>query len=386
LSKRTTPLIVLITCFVLLTLSFAGCIEEKDNSKEKTENLSVEKTQLDNSSILPNWNDGEYHDYQTTSQMLSDFNKEYPNLVYLFTIGKSVLGRDIWCIRVTNENSKSNKYTCLIDGAMHGYEWEGGEACLYLVEYLLINFGKNNTISNILNTTEVYIVPMLNPDGREQDIRFNDNGVDLNRNWDVYFGKLKGHCVRLGKLFGIFRIGVIKIPRNDPFKWYWNCGRYAFSEPESKALKGLMEQLNYNDFSFYVNTHTALHVLVTPWISYKPPFEMSTKEKSLYGDVVEWVVENTEYEAFISEGFETGGNAMDWCFKEFRVPSFNYEIYAEKYDPCLGSGAHVDLVHWMKTSLPFYMYLLVNVENLHNWETPDIQPLLPEGVPPKSLS
>jgi hypothetical protein len=385
MNKSITLLIILLICFFLLSISLTGCLEEKE-SDETTEKLLLEEMQLDIASVLPDWRDGDYHDYLATAQMLNDFNEQYPNLVYLFTIGKSILVRDIWCIRVTNENSYSNKYTCLIDGTMHGYEWEGGEACLYLAEYLLINFGKNNTISNILNSTEVYIIPMLNPDGREQDWRFNDNGVDLNRNFDVYFGKLKGRCLRLGKLFGRIRIGVIKIPRNDPFKWYWNCGRYAFSEPETKALKSLMEQLNYNDFSFYVNCHTALHVVVTPWISYKPPFEMTNKEKNLYRDVVNWVVENTEYEAFISEGFETGGNAMDWCFKEFRVPSFNYEIYTEKYDPCLGSGEHVNLVHWMKTALPFFMYLLVNIENLNNWETLDIQPSLPEGVPPIPLS
>jgi len=385
LNKITNPLIVLLICFSLLTVSFTGCIEG-DKSDEPIKEQSLEDIQLDVPSILPDWKDGKYHNYYATSQMLDDFEEKYPNLVYLSTIGESILGRDIWCIRITNENNYSNKYTCLIDGTIHGYEWEAGEACLYLAEYLLINFGENKTISNILNTTEIYIVPQLNPDGREQDWRFNDNGVDLNRNFDIYFGKIKGHCLRLGKILGFIKIGVIKIPRNDPFKWYWNCGRYAFSEPETKALKELMEELNYNDFSFYVNCHTALHAIVTPWISLESPFEMTKKERDLYQNVVDWSTENAEYTAFISEGFETGGNAMDWCFKAFRVPSFTYEIYAEKYDPCLGSGAHVDLVYWMKASLPFFMFLLVNVENLNNWETPDIEPSLPEGVPPIPLS
>jgi hypothetical protein len=39
----------------------------------------------------------------------------------------------------------------------------------------------------------------------------------------------------------------------------------------------------------------------------------------------------------------------------------------------------------MNTTLPVFMYLLVNIDNLHNWETPDIQPPLPEGVPPEPL-
>jgi len=39
----------------------------------------------------------------------------------------------------------------------------------------------------------------------------------------------------------------------------------------------------------------------------------------------------------------------------------------------------------MKTTLPVFMYLLVNIEHLHDWEIPDIQPSLPEGVPPPPL-
>jgi len=55
------------------------------------------------------------------------------------------------------------------------------------------------------------------------------------------------------------------------------------------------------------------------------------------------------------------------------------------YEPWLGHGKHDNLVHWMKTGLPVFMYLLVNIEKLYNWETPDIQPPLPEGVPPEPL-
>ena len=51
----------------------------------------------------------------------------------------------------------------------------------------------------------------------------------------------------------------------------------------------------------------------------------------------------------------------------------------------MGQAKHDSLVHWMKTTLPVFMYLLVNIDNLHNWKTPDMQPPLPEGVPPPPL-
>jgi len=376
---------VIFLSFILVSVSLTGCIQEEQESE--LEDVQPE-VQLNQPSILPDWKDGEYHDYYSTTQMLNDFNDDFPDLVNVFSIGESVLGKDIWCIRLTNEKNKEIKSSCLIDGCIHGHEWEAGEACLYLAEYLLINFDTNATINHILNTSEVYIVPLVNPDGRQNDEIWlgNDNGVDCNRNFDIYFGKLRARCLRIGKLFGRIKIPFIKIPHNDPTKWWRNCGRYAFSEPESQALRDLMKSLNYQDFSFYVNCHTALHCIIASWVTFKPPFEMTQPERKIIDYVYDWVEENTEYEAFRTDGEKTGGLAIDWCYKEFRVPSFAFEILSLDYEIFrTGEKKHDHLVHWMKTTLPFFMYLLVNVDNLRQWQTPDIQPLLPKGVPPEPL-
>jgi hypothetical protein len=83
--------------------------------------------------------------------------------------------------------------------------------------------------------------------------------------------------------------------------------------------------------------------------------------------------------------YKASGSSSDWCFKEFRIPTFGFEILSPVYDPGLGEGKHDHLVHWMETTLPVFMYLLVNIDNLRQWRTPDIQPLLPKGVPPEPL-
>lgn len=382
MNKKSSQIITLFLCCTLLAITFSGCVEEKQ--KPEKEEISTPESKLDQTSILPDWKDGEYHDYYETTDMLSDFKVKYPDLVNVFSIGKSVLGKDIWCIRITNEKNNQAKSSCLIDGCIHGDEWEAGEACLYLAEYLLINFGNNETITDILNSTEVYIVPLLNPDGRNANERFTDNGVDPNRNFDVFFGRMRGKSVRLGKLFGIIKIPVIKFFSDDPMKYLWNCGRFPFSEPETQAIRDLMKELKSKDFSFYVNCHTALHAVFAPWICYKPPFEMTSREKKVFDYIVEWVQENTEYESYRGEGYDykAGGVASDWCFKEFRIPSFAFEICSLEYDPWWG-GKHDSLVHWMNTTLPFFMYLLVNIDNLRHWKVPDIQPPLPDGIPPE---
>ena len=146
-----------------------------------------------------------------------------------------------------------------------------------------------------------------------------------------------------------------------------------------------MIELNNDDFSFYVNCHTATHEIVAPWATFKPPFTMKKDHEQVLKCIGEWVVENTEYDFSMNSAEKIGGIAMDWCYKEFQIPSFIFEILSLEYDAFIAENKHDHLVHWMKTTLPFFMYLLVNINNLHQWKTPDIQPSLPEGVPPEPL-
>jgi hypothetical protein len=395
MDKKLSQLLAFFLCGILLTGVFTGCINQGQKPEESKETLLPEVT-LDQSSVLPDWKDGQYHNYFGTTKMLNGFNDKYPDLVKVFSIGKSVLGKDIWCIRITNEKNNTIKSSCLIDGCIHGQEWEGGEACLYLAEYLLINFDVNETITHILNSSEVYLIPLVNPDGRQDDNLYNDNGINLARNFGIDFGRIRGGVMPLGKLFG-----RIKIPR-IPFKisreftllhklfpsfplWLTNCGRHPFSEPETQAMRDFMRELENNDFSFYVNCHTAWHSFGGPWDAFKPPFEKSKQEQYIFDYVTEWVVENTEYEKYKNLLSYLSGESSDWVFKEFRIPSFGFEILSQDYDCYTGGGKHDHLVHWMETTLPVFMYLLVNIDNLRLWRTPDIQPSLPEGVPPEPL-
>jgi len=101
-NKSHLKMIISIFLFFIVIL-FTGCIEEIQKITDKNDK-ETEITQ-DNPAILPNWRDGDYHDYYKTTQMLNDLNDKYPDLTNVFSIGKSVLDRDIWCIRITNENN-----------------------------------------------------------------------------------------------------------------------------------------------------------------------------------------------------------------------------------------------------------------------------------------
>lgn len=327
--------------------------------------------------------------------MLLQLEETYPNFVNVISIGQSVLGKDIWCIKITNKNTTNPKLTCLIDGCIHGCEWEAGEACLYLADYLLINFKGNRTVRDILNSTEIFIVPLVNPDGRQRDYRFNANGIDLNRNFNIDFGRLLGGSMPLGVLFNRFKIPYREFPRLS--KWFpnfppylTNSGRQPFSEPETQAIRDLAERLNARSFSFYLTCHTAAHCIIGPWVAYKPPKAISTHDLEIMTLIEQWIVANTEYTSYrvgervIYEGEEhyASGVSADWFYATYHIPSFCFEILSEEYEMWMGTGKHDHLVHWMQTTLPVFLYYLVNIEQLKHWEIPHIQPPLPEGVPP----
>lgn len=381
--NKQKTLITILALFLFVLLPLAGCVEKENESEDTFTTENLKEVAYDSPSILPDWIDGEYHNYEFTTKTLKYYENTYPDLVDVFSIGKSVLGRDIWCIRITNENNNSDKYSCVIDGCIHGSEWESAEYCLYFAEYLLINYDSNKTITDIVNKSEIYFIPILNPDGREQDVRYNENGIDLNRNFDVHFGRIKGGSFSLGKLFGFIKIPSITIPGKGI---YTNAGRYPFSEPETAALRDFMQSLDYEKLSFYLNCHTAVHAIVSVInIDYKPEFSVTDTEKEALNTVLYWMDENTQYDIMPVDDYSIrgGGVAHHWVFKEFGIPSFCFELLSQDYEPgYTGGGPHGDLVYWMEESLPVLMYLLVNIENLNGWETPDIEPILPEGIPP----
>ncbi len=377
--------ILLIT--IIFLSSWSGCIDRNQKCSESTEG---EQSVISNTFPLtvPDWNDESYHDYEKTKRFLFSLEDRFPDYVDLFSIGKSVLRRDIWCILISNERKYSKKYDCVIDGCIHGNEWEAGESCLYLAEYLLIN-AKNASMASMLNETNIFIIPLLNPDGRESDERWNENGIDLNRNFDVHFGRLRSGNFPLGKLFGRFKIPLIHHPfrKNILLSEYsTNCGREPFSEPETRSLKLFMESLD--NLAFYMNCHTALHgVLPVVNVDYKPEFFISENEKNVYDYAEDWISANSEYSSCHVDdvSFSGAGFAHHWSFKTFRAPSFCFELLSTDYEPRFGHGDHDHLNHWMQTTLPVFMFMLVNREQFNNWEIPSNYPKLPRGIPPDPI-
>jgi len=136
---------------------------------------------------------GVYHSYATLTSELSTYASTYASICKLESLGQSTLGREIWALKITDKPNKQEaepefKYV----STMHGDELVGTEMCLYFIDELLTNYGTDNRITTLVDTTEIWIVPLMNPDGLEADSRFNDDGIDLNRNFPTWPEQFSG--------------------------------------------------------------------------------------------------------------------------------------------------------------------------------------------------
>ncbi len=101
-------------------------------------------------------------------KLCRDIVKAYPGLAKLESIGKSVGGRDIWVLTITDfkNGNPDRKSAMWVDGNIHGNEIQGSEMSLYIAWYLTEMFASNKFIQELLAQKTFYIAPTINPDGR----------------------------------------------------------------------------------------------------------------------------------------------------------------------------------------------------------------------------
>ena len=142
------------------------------------------------------------HNYEEMTSWLRKIADEYKSITHLYSIGKSIRGRELWVLIISDNPTEHEvlepefKYV----GNMHGNEVVGRETLLYLIEILCKNYGKNAYLSSMINSTRIHILPSMNPDGYEMDQqgdrigytgRANAADVDLNRNFPARYPQHK---------------------------------------------------------------------------------------------------------------------------------------------------------------------------------------------------
>jgi len=233
----------------------------------------------------PNPNAQGYHSYVQMERELDKAVQDHPDLVKKVSLGKSAEGRDIWALKVTGDvhSDTSHKSGIVVTGCHHAREWMTVEAPLQLINDITDNADTPEN-QRRLAESELWIVPIANPDGYEfsrnenswwrknrRPLGVDQNGaktsaigVDLNRNyWD---GKDEHLFVYrpAGDTPGNTRddfSATSDSPGRDTYR-----GPYGGSEPEVKALldfelshsniKGVLDYHSYGDTILYPYGHT----------------------------------------------------------------------------------------------------------------------------------
>ncbi|MBB5872066.1 hypothetical protein F4553_005500 [Allocatelliglobosispora scoriae] len=186
----------------------------------------------------------------------------HPGIAKLETIGTTIQGKPIRALKVT----KNARYTpdgtrpaVLYMGGQHAREWITPEMTRRLMHRFLDGYGTDAELTQLVNTRELWFVPVANPDGYDftftdgnrlwrKNLRDNDgdgtivpgDGVDPNRNYAYKWGYDEE--------------GSSADPANETFR-----GRGPNSEPETKAIDALGKRIR---FEYMINYHSAAELLL----------------------------------------------------------------------------------------------------------------------------
>lgn len=125
-------------------------------------------------------------------QMRSDYDAAAaanPSIAQVVVLGSSVQGRDLWAMKISdNVTLEENEPEVVFWAAIHGDEFGSAQTNYQYGLDLLGRYGVDPLVTQAIDDLEIWIVPLVNPDGYANGTRNNANGVDLNRdlgfNWD----------------------------------------------------------------------------------------------------------------------------------------------------------------------------------------------------------
>jgi hypothetical protein len=109
-----------------------------------------------------------YYTYEQVGEALRALHEAYPALTAIDVVGKSEEGREIWAMTINNPKTGPalSKPGVYVDGNIHGNEIQAGEVALGFLNRLLVLYGSNPQITELVDRNAYYVIPVVNVDGR----------------------------------------------------------------------------------------------------------------------------------------------------------------------------------------------------------------------------
>lgn len=280
--------------------------------------------------------DALYHTYPEMVDEIHAVEAARPDIVDVFSIGQSARGRDIWAAKVSdNVATDEDEPEVLFDAVHHGDEHLTLEQALYLFHALVDGHGVRDRVTNLVDTREIWIIFMLNPDGAQFDLtgdpyrdwRKNRQaqptssriGTDLNRNYDFRWGCCGGSSGS---------------PASETYR-----GWEPFSAPETRAFADFVEGRVIGGQQ-QIRTHITLHangeLILFPWGYTRRNLAgpMTAADRDVFLQMARDMAATNGYRVMQSaDWYITDGDQIDWMYGRQKIFSFTLEVY-----PSLASG------------------------------------------------
>jgi len=262
-----------------------------------------------------------YRTYDEVLTALDNLESAAPEIAQVVDLGDSWEGRTIRAIKISDdpEVDDPTEQEVLFVGVHHAREWISVEVPLRLAEYLVENYSTPE-VSELVDNREIWIVPLLNPDGyvfahtTERLWRKNrrDNGsgvygVDLNRNYPYQFGG----------------VGTSDDIGSDTYR-----GPEALSEPETQVMFDLIES---HDFITLISYHNYSEAILYPWgyTSDRAPDEALLRS---IGERMRDLIEGVHGRSYCVGqpidciNYNAAGDIADWAYAEHGVLAYTIEL------------------------------------------------------------
>ncbi len=127
-----------------------------------------------------------YHSLDVIYSWLSKWENEYPDIAELLEVGKSYEGWPIFQMTLTNKKTgkDTDKPAAFFEGGRHSGEITSSECVMWMAQYLLMNYGIDPDVTNLLDTKTIYLRPVNNPDGHNLYLNTSQSNRSTVRPWD----------------------------------------------------------------------------------------------------------------------------------------------------------------------------------------------------------
>jgi carboxypeptidase T len=270
-----------------------------------------------------------YHTYHEVWAEARAVAEAHPDIAARFSIGKSYQGRHIWAMKISdNVAVDENEPEVLYDGGHHADEHMGVEMALRIMHWLVDGYGTDQRITDIVDTREIWIIFLVNPDGAEYDIangrfhywRKNRQptpgtsyiGTDLNRNYGYRWG------------------GGGRTSSNPQAITY--RGTSAFSTPEARAVRDFLASRVVNgrqQIRVAITFHEAGRLVMWPYgyTLTDVPGDMTKSDRDALVHIGKQMAASNGYRPQqASDLYITSGTSRDYAYGVYRIFAYTFEL------------------------------------------------------------